>query len=74
MMSMEGIGRSAISIGIVLIVIGALLVIFGKLPWFGRLPGDIVIRREGFTIYFPVVTMVLLSIALTLLFNIIARR
>jgi len=60
--------------GIVLIVIGSLFVLFGKVPWFGRLPGDIIIKREGLTVYFPVVTMILLSILLTILFNIIGRR
>ena len=60
--------------GIVLIVIGSLFVLFGKVPWFGRLPGDIIIKREGLTVYFPVATMILLSILLTILFNIIGRR
>ena len=60
--------------GIVLIVIGSLFVLFGKVPWFGRLPGDIIIKREGLTVYFPVATMVLLSLLLTILFNIIGRR
>jgi hypothetical protein len=74
MMAIESIGRSLIFFGIILIVVGAVLVLFGKVPWFGRLPGDIIIKREGFTFYFPVVTMILLSIALTILFNIIGRR
>jgi len=74
MLAIESIGRSLILFGIVLIVIGSLFVLFGKIPWFGRLPGDIIIKREGLTLYFPVVTMVLLSILLTILFNIIGRR
>ena len=74
MMAIESIGRSLIFFGVVLIVIGALFVAFGKVPWFGRLPGDIVIKNESFTFYFPVVTMLLLSIVLTIFFNIIGRR
>jgi hypothetical protein len=74
MLAIESIGKSLIFFGIVLIVIGALFVLFGKVPWFGRLPGDIIIKREGLTVYFPVATMVLLSILLTILFNIIGRR
>ena len=74
MLAIESIGKSLIFFGIVLIVIGSLFVLFGKVPWFGRLPGDIIIKREGLTVYFPVVTMVLLSILLTILFNIIGRR
>jgi len=73
-MAIESIGRSLIFFGVVLIVIGALFVAFGKVPWFGRLPGDIVIKNESFTFYFPVVTMLLLSIVLTIFFNIIGRR
>ena len=60
--------------GIVLIVVGSLFVIFGKVPWFGRLPGDIIIKREGLTVYFPIATMLILSILLTIVFNIIGRR
>ena len=73
-MAIESIGRSLILFGIILIVIGALFVVFGKIPWFGRLPGDIIIRKENFTFYFPVATMILLSLFLTVLFNIIGRR
>jgi hypothetical protein len=74
MLAIESIGKSLIFFGIVLIVIGSLFVLFGKVPWFGRLPGDIIIKREGLTVYFPVATMVLLSLLLTILFNIIGRR
>ena len=73
-MAIESIGKSLIFFGIVLIVIGSLFVLFGKVPWFGRLPGDIIIKREGLTVYFPVATMLLLSLLLTILFNIIGRR
>jgi len=74
MLSIDSIGRSLIFFGVVLIVIGSLFFMLGKIPWFGRLPGDIIIRREGLVVYFPLVTMIILSILLTLLFNIIARR
>jgi hypothetical protein len=74
MLAIESIGKYFILFGIVLIVIGSVFVVFGKLPWFGRLPGDFIIKREGLTIYLPIMTMILLSAALTLLFNIIGRR
>jgi len=57
-----------------MIVLGALFYVFGKIPWFGRLPGDIVIRREGFTLFLPVATMLLVSIFLSIIFNLVARR
>jgi Protein of unknown function (DUF2905) len=74
MLSIESLGRYLIFFGIVLIVVGAVFVVFGKLPWFGRLPGDIIIKGESYTFYFPIVTMILLSIVLTLVMNIIGRR
>ena len=74
MLAIESIGKTLIFFGIILIVTGAMFVIFGRIPWFGRLPGDIIIKIESFTFYFPVATMILLSIVLTILFNIIGRR
>lgn len=62
-----------------LIVLGALLLLVG-LFWpflsklgLGRLPGDIVIEREGFSFYFPITTMILASIVLTLIFRLISK-
>lgn len=71
---MDSIGKMLILMGIVLTVTGALLVVLGKYPWIGRLPGDIIIKREGFTFYFPVVTMLILSAILTLLFNLLGKK
>jgi len=73
-MAVESLGKMLILFGIVAIVIGAVFVLFGKVPWIGRLPGDIVIRRDNFTFYFPVVTMLLLSLILTIIFNLIGRK
>jgi hypothetical protein len=70
-----GFGRMLIIIGIVLIVAGLLFTLGEKLPIrFGRLPGDIVIRGRNTTFYFPIVTSILLSLILTLLFAIFGRR
>ena len=73
-MAIESLGRLLISIGVVVVLIGGFFVLAAKVPWFGKLPGDLVYRREGWTIYFPVATMVLVSLVLTLLLNIIWRR
>jgi hypothetical protein len=68
------------SVGTYLIVIGIGLVLFGlwlrlRFPWrwLGRLPGDIVVRRGNFTLYFPLVTGLLLSLVLSLLIFLIIR-
>jgi Protein of unknown function (DUF2905) len=62
------LGKMLILLGVFIILMGLLLVLGEKIPWMGRLPGDILIRREKFTFYFPIVTCVLISIILTLLF------
>ena len=53
--------------GGVLLILGALFSFGARLPWLGRLPGDIVIERENFRLYFPIVTSIVISIILTLL-------
>jgi len=68
------LGRALIVVGIVIALLGALLTIGGRLPWLGRLPGDITIRRGNFTVYVPLATSLLLSVALTVIFWFIGRR
>ena len=72
-MDASGIGRFLILAGIVLLVLGGLLVLLGRVPVLGRLPGDILFRRDGLTIYVPLVTMLLLSIVLTIVLNVVVR-
>jgi hypothetical protein len=62
------LGKILIICGAVLVVIGLLLVLGEKIPWIGRLPGDIYIKRDRFTFYFPLMTSIIISILLTLLF------
>jgi hypothetical protein len=55
-------------------VFGLLFSLGGKLPWFGRLPGDIRVEREHFRFYFPVATCLFISVVLTLLFWLLRKR
>ena len=64
---MPGLGRSLIILGLLIAAVGLLLTLAGKLPWLGRLPGDITIRRENFTFSFPLATSIILSLLLSLL-------
>ena len=64
---MGGLGRSLIIMGVVLVAVGVILSIVPRLPWLGRLPGDIVFKREHFSFYFPLGTCLLLSFLLSLL-------
>jgi hypothetical protein len=70
---MEGMGKLLLLVGIVLAVTGATILIASKLGM-GRLPGDILIRRNNFTFYMPLGLMLLLSLVLTLVLNLVARR
>lgn len=71
---LEGLGKTIILIGVLLVIIGVLITFFEKLPFgLGRLPGDIYIKRDNFTFYFPLATSIVLSIVLSLIFIIISR-
>jgi len=66
-------GRMMIGAGAILIVCGLALLLLHRVTGIGRLPGDIVLRRPGLTVYAPVGTMLLLSVLLTLALNLILR-
>ena len=68
MFGLGALGKLLILIGVLIIAIGVLLLIGEKIPWIGKLPGDIIIKKEKFTFYFPITTSILISILLTLLF------
>ena len=67
------LGRVLLIIGVLLVVVGGLAVLGVRLP-FGRLPGDIAIEGERGGFYFPIVTMIIVSVVLTILFNFFIRR
>lgn len=65
---MQSMGKILILAGICLLVVGLFIWLFGDfLGWFGNLPGDIKIKKENFHFYFPITTMILISIVLSLL-------
>jgi len=68
------LGKMLIVLGLVIAGVGLLFTLGGKIPWIGRLPGDIYIRRKNFTLYFPLATSLLISIILTLLFMLFRRK
>ncbi|MCS7222491.1 MAG: DUF2905 domain-containing protein [Anaerolineae bacterium] len=65
--------RWLIFVGGAMVVIGLLLLLAGRLPGLGRLPGDILIQKGNFTFFAPLGTMLLLSIVLTILLNLVIR-
>ncbi len=68
-----GLGKMFILLGIFLIGVGLFLLFGEKIPFLGKLPGDIVIKREKFAFYFPLATSILISLILTLLFNLFKK-
>jgi hypothetical protein len=69
---MSGLGRALMALGLLLMVVGAAVWAVGRLRW--RLPGDFVWHRGPVTVYFPLASMLLLSLLLTLLLNLVWRR
>jgi hypothetical protein len=67
------IGKVLILFGSIILLIGVLLLVFDKIPFFGKLPGDIVIRKKNFVIYIPIVTSIILSLVLSLILFIISK-
>jgi hypothetical protein len=70
---MADFGKILIFLGIVLVVVGALFTLGGKLSWLGNLPGDIRIERNGFTFYFPLTTCLLISAIVSLVVYFLRR-
>ncbi len=70
---MGDLGRLLMLFGAILVVVGVLLTVAGKIPWLGRLPGDIFYKGEHVTFYFPIVTCLLISVILSLLFYLFRR-
>jgi hypothetical protein len=70
---MSDLGRLLIIFGVVLAGVGLLLTLVGKVPWLGRLPGDIFYKSDHVTFYFPIVTCLIISVVLSLLFYLFRR-
>lgn len=72
--ALHGMGKLLIVLGAVLIILGAALVLADKIPWLGRLPGDISLQRRNVTFYFPLTTSILISVLLSLVLYWFSRR
>ena len=70
---MDGLGKTLIYLGLLLVVLGLVFSYGGKIPWLGHLPGDIYIQRERFTFYFPLTTCIVISIVITLVLYLFRR-
>jgi hypothetical protein len=70
---MPSLGKSLIVLGLVIAGIGVLLTLAGRIPWLGRLPGDIYVKRENFTFYFPLATSIIISVILSFILWLLRR-
>lgn len=64
---MQELGKMLVIVGVVAVIAGLMVMLLPKLPWLGRLPGDIVIKKESFSLYAPLTTSLLLSVVLSLI-------
>ena len=70
---MPALGKMLIVVGIVFIIMGIAFLFGDKIPFLGRLPGDISIQKERFSLYFPITTCIIISIVLSILFAIFRK-
>ncbi len=70
---MEDLAKILIAFGVIIILIGGALLLVGRVPFLGKLPGDLTIQSGGFTCFFPLATSIILSILLTILLNIVVH-
>ena len=73
MTGLESLGRLLVLLGVCALLLGILFILAPKAPYPGRLPGDIFLHKGNFTLYFPLVTMVLASVGLTIVLNLVLR-
>jgi hypothetical protein len=71
---MNDLARLLIVLGVVVAAVGVVLLLVGRVPWIGRLPGDLHVERGNWTFYFPLGTSIVLSLLLTLVLWLIGRR
>jgi len=71
---MRDVATILIVFGLLIALAGVVLLLVGRVPWIGRLPGDIHLQRGNFTFYFPLATSLLLSVVLTLVLYLLGRR
>jgi len=71
---MTEVAKLLIAVGILVTLVGVVLLLVGRVPWLGRLPGDVYVERGNWRFYFPLATSLLLSVVLSLLVWLFGRR
>ena len=73
MNDMQGLGKILVIVGVIAIIVGVILIWSPRIPFLGKLPGDVLVKRENFTFYFPLATSIVLSLLLSLILYMIRR-
>ncbi|MBE7410811.1 MAG: DUF2905 domain-containing protein [Leptospiraceae bacterium] len=73
-MPVDGLGKNLIVLGVLIFLIGVFFSYGNKIPYLGKLPGDINIKKEGFSFYFPLTTSIVLSIAISVILWLFSKR
>ncbi len=75
---MRELGKILLGFGLLMVMLGGVLLVAGnlseKVPWLGRLPGDLYLRRGNWSLYFPLATSILISLILAIVFSLFGRR
>jgi hypothetical protein len=71
---MGDLGKLLVVVGVLIVAVGLMLMVLGRVPFLGRLPGDIHIQRGNWSFYFPLTTSILISVVLSLLLYVVGRR
>ena len=71
---MGDLGRLLVVLGVLIVLVGLVLILVGRVPWLGRLPGDISVQRGNWSFYFPLTTSILISVLFSVLLYLIGRR
>ncbi|MCJ7833673.1 MAG: DUF2905 domain-containing protein [Deltaproteobacteria bacterium] len=66
-------GKTLLILGLVLVLLGGVLMLLPKIPWIGKLPGDLFFKGEKVSFYFPITTCIIISILLTIIFSLFRR-
>src|SRR5262245_23676349 len=76
--AVRDVGKVLLGFGLLVVILGGFILIASKftekVPWIGRLPGDIYVERDGWSFYFPLATSIVISVVLTLIFWLFGRR
>lgn len=67
-------GRMVLMLGLLVAAVGVFMVLAGRVPFLGRLPGDVAVQRGNWSFYFPIATSILISLVLTVVLNVFMRR